>query len=258
MHHLISFHGTDHKVGTTMITQSVAEIIAGSCPDLKILFLAMNGRDSADFFREATAGIDTMKFHIDNRMVSGEEFLKTCTHKGNHYMMAGITNETEARYYMPTMAAYLLEEVVPEFDLVLSDCGNDLDNGLAVGTLQISGEIYLVAAQQESSLRRLEKTRTLMQDLRIDISGYLINKYQEQDPYGLAYLSGRMEAMKDQLIKISASEYSRQAEQEYRTLLEYRNEAYKTDILSLANQILIKQGIPEIKKQRKSKWRSFI
>ena len=258
MHNLISFHGTDHKVGTTMITQSVAEIIAGSCPDLKILFLAMNGRESADYFREPPTGIETMKFHIDNRMVSGEEFLKTCTHKGNHYMMTGIANETEARYYMPSMAAYLLEEVVPEFDLVFSDCGNDLDNGLAVGTLQVSGQFYLVSAQQESSLRRFEKNKTLMQDLRIEISGYLINKYQEQDPYGLTYLSKRMEVGKDQLMKISASEYSRQAEQEYRTLLGYRNEEYKTDILSLANRILLKLGISEIKKQRKSKWRSFI
>lgn len=258
IHNLFSFHGVDHKAGTTMIAQSVAEIISAGQPNLKILLIAMNGRESAEYVREKPVSIDSIKFHVDNRMISGEEFLKTCTHKGNFYMMAGVANETEARYYHPDMAKYLLEEIAPEFDLILADSGNELDNGLAAGALSVSGEVFLVMVQQESALRRYEKNRRLWDDLGFGVSAFLINKYCEQDPYGLSYIADRLEVEKEKFQKIASAEYYRQAETDYRTLLEYKNEAYHLDIIAVANYILSKNGFPEIQKQRKSRWKSFI
>ena len=258
IHNLFSFHGADHKVGTTMITQSVAEIISTNHPNLRILFIAMNGRESTEYIRESPAGIDSMKFHIDNKMITGEDFLKTCTHKGNLYIMSGISNETEERYYHPEMAKYLLEEVAPEFDLVFADCGNELDNGLAVGTLSVSEEVFLVASQQESVIRRYEKNRKILDDLGIRISILIINKYYEQDPFGLSYIASRLEIEKEKFLKVETASYSRQAEIDYKTLLEYKNEGYLQDIIAVANNILNKNGIMEIQPQRKSRWKSFI
>lgn len=258
IHNLFTFHGADHKVGTTMAAQSVAEIISANNPGLKIMLIAMNGRESAEYFREAPAGIDTLKFHIDNKMISGEDFLKTCTHKGNFYIMTGISNEAEARWYHPEMAKYLLEEITPEFDLVIADSGNELDNGLAAGTLLVSGEVLFVTAQQESAVRRYERNRKLLDDLGVEISLFIVNKYFEQDPYSLSYLAGRMETGKGKFLKIDSADYSRQAETDCRTLLEYKNETYRSDIAALANYILNKAGFPEIRRQRKSRWKSFI
>ena len=258
VHNLFSFHGADHKVGTTMIAQSVAEAISAGQPNLRILLIAMNGRESAEYVRETPASIDSIKFHADNRMISGEEFLKTCTHKGNFYMMAGVVNEPEVRYYHPDMARYLLEEISPEFDLILADSGNELDNGLAVGTLSVSGEVLLVTVQRESAFRRYEKSRKLWDDLGLGISAFLINKFDEQDPYGLSYIADRLEVGKEKLLKIASAGYCRQAESDYRTLLEYKNEAYHLDIIAAANYILSKNGFPEIQKQRKKRWKSFI
>ncbi|HYE67065.1 MAG TPA: hypothetical protein VEA58_00555 [Anaerovoracaceae bacterium] len=258
LHNLFSFHGADHKVGTTMISQSVAEIISAHHPNLRILLIAMNGRESTEYIRETPVGIDSMKFHIDNKMSTGEDFLKTCTHKGNFYIMAGISNETEERYYHPEMAKYLLEEVAPEFDLVFADCGNELDNGLAVGTLSVSEEVLLVASQQESVIRRYEKNRKILDDLGIGISVLIINKYYEQDPFGLPYIASRLEIEKEKFLKVESAGYSRQAEIDYKTLLEYKNEGYLQDIIAVANNILNKNGIKEIQRQRKSRWKSFI
>ncbi|HWQ78920.1 MAG TPA: hypothetical protein VN381_08885 [Anaerovoracaceae bacterium] len=258
IHNLFTFHGADHKVGTTMVAQSVAEIISESNPGLKILLIAMNGRESAEFFREAPAGVDTLKFHIDNRMISGEDFLKSCTHRGNFYIMAGISNEAETRYYHPDAAKYLLEEIAPEFDLVIADSGNELDNGLAAGTLTVSGEVLFVTTQQESAVRRYERNRKLFDDLGVDISLFIINKYYQQDPYDVSYLAGRMEAGKGKFLKIDSAGYSRQAETDYRTLLEYKNEVYRQDVTAAANYILNQAGLPEIQRQRKSRWKSFI
>lgn len=258
IHNLYSFHGIDHKVGTTMISQSVAETISSNQPNLKILFISMNGRESAEFARETPVSIDTVKCHIDNKMISGEDFLKTCTHKGNLYVMAGINNELDGRYYYPDMAKYLLEEVAPEFDIVIADCGNELDNGLAIGTLSVCEEIFLVVTQQESMIRRYEKNKAIIDGLGIGISFCIINKYYEQDPYDLAYISNRMEIDKEKLLKLDSADYSRQAEIDYKTLLEYKNETYLLDIIGITNYILNKCGFIKIEKQRKSKWRSFI
>ncbi|HVI42190.1 MAG TPA: hypothetical protein VM577_16175 [Anaerovoracaceae bacterium] len=258
IHNLFSFHGADHKVGTTMISQSIAETISSNHPNLKILLAAMNGRESTEYIREAPVSIDAMKFHIDNKMISGEDFLKTCTHKGNFYIMGGISNEAEERYYHPGMAKYLLEEVAPEFDLVLADTGNELDNGLAIGTLSVSEEVFLVATQQETVIRRYEKNRKILEDLGIAISAFIINKFYEQDPYGLSYIASRLEVDKGKFLKVDSAGYSRQAEIDYKILLEYKNEVYLLDIIAVANDILNKNGFSEIQRQRKSRWKSFI
>ena len=122
IHNLICFLGVDHKVGTTMISQSTAELISFHYPNLKILFIATNERESTEYIREAPISIDAMKFHIDNKMIVGADFLKTCTHKGDFYMMSGISNELEARYYYPDTVRYFLEEIAPEFDIILAHC----------------------------------------------------------------------------------------------------------------------------------------
>ena len=258
IHNLFSFHGADHKVGTTMIAQSVAQTISFSNPNLKVLLISMNGRESTEYFKEPPIGIDAIKFYIDNKMISGNEFLRTCTHKGNFFIMAGISNELEQRYYHPDMAKYLLEEIAPEFDLIFADCGNELDNGLAVGTLSVSEEIYLILTQQESMVSRFEKNKCILGDLGFEITAFIINKYYEQDPYGLTYLSNRMEIEKARFWKLNSAGYSRQAEIDNKTLLEYKNEAYLQDILIIANCILNKKGLSEIQQKRKSKWKSFI
>ena len=218
----------------------------------------MNGRESTEYVREIPMSIDSMKFHIDNKMIIGTDFIKTCTHKGNFYMMAGISNELEERYYYPDMAKYFLEEIAPEFDIVLADCGNELDNGLAIGALSMSEDIFLVATQQESIIKRFEKNRKLIDELDIKIAACVINKYDEQDPYGLPYLSNRLGIEKEKIRKVDSSEYSRQAEIDYKTLLEYKNPVYIQDMSLVANHILDKNGFSLIEKQRKSRWKSFI
>lgn len=258
IHKLFCFHGVDHKVGTTMVSQSVAETIALGFPNLKLLLISMNGRESADYVKETPVSIDTMKFHLDNKMINGIDFMKTCTHKGNFFIMAGVTNELEARYYYPDMARYLLEEIEPEFDIMIADCGNEIDNGLAIGAMTVAEEVFLVATQQETGIRRFEKNKRLIENLGIPITSAIINKYDEHDPLGHSYLSGRMQIDKAQLWKLHAADYARQAEIERKTLLEYRNDAYIRDVAAVTNDILKKSGFEELPKQRKSRWKGLI
>ncbi|MEL7655375.1 MAG: hypothetical protein AAGU75_05645, partial [Bacillota bacterium] len=119
--------------------------------------------------------------------------------------------ELEQRYYYPDMAKYLLEEIAPEFDLIIADGGNELDNGLAVGTLAVSEEIYLLLTQQETIVRRYVKNKEILDDAGLTVSAFIINNYYEQDPYSLSYLSSRMEIAKERLWKLDSAAYSRQA-----------------------------------------------
>lgn len=241
-----------------MISQSAAELISFHYPNLKILFISTNGRESTEYIREAPISIDYMKFHIDNKMIVGSDFLKTCTHKGDFYMMSGISNELEERYYYPDTVRCFLEEIAPEFDVILADCGSELDSGIAIGALSIAEDVFLVSTQQESAIKRFEKNKALMDKLSIKIKICIINKYYEQDPYGLNYLANRLKIKKENILKVVSSEYYRQAEIDYKTLLEYKNEVYIRDISQVANNILHNKGFPLINKQRKSRWKSFI
>ena len=258
INNLFVFHGVDHKVGTTMIAQSVAEIIANENKSLKVLFISLNGRESTEYVREAPISIDSMKMHIDNKIINSAEFLRSCKHSENFYMLAGVSNEIEERYYYPDTSRYLLETVAPEFDIIITDSGNEIDNGLAIGALSISKEIFLVITQQESILRRYERLKGIYDELGINITTYVVNKYYDQDPYTLDYIADRMQIDKQCISRVESTGYSRQAEIDYKTLIEYKNDKYTRDVTEITNRILKKSGYAEIKRQRKNKWKSFI
>lgn len=241
-----------------MVSQSVAEMIAAQTNGVKVLYLSLNGRESTEYVKETPVFIDSIKNHIENKMLNGHDFLRICMYMKNLYMLAGICNELEERHYHPEMAIYLLEEVAPEFDLIIADCGNDPDNGLAVGGLSISCETIFVMTQQESALKRYEKLRETYDAMGVHFDAYLVNKFFGHDPYSLQYIAERLQLDKGQLWKIEAAGYSMQAEMDYKTLLDYKSEKYSEDVTSVANHILSKSGFEMITKARKRKWKSFI
>ena len=238
MNNVVVLHGIDHKVGTTMIAQSVAEIISVRKQNLKVLLLFLNGRRSTDYVREEFDSITRFRMQLENRIISGKEIVKACRCQNNLYMLAGIESPEEERYYQPDMSAYLLSTVKNEFDLVLVDSGNTLDNGLALGALTCSDLRFLILTQQETMLRRYEVLQPLYQKLKISFAGFIINKFSSQDPYDLGYLSMRMDTVKSRIKRVEQTGSSRLAEMEYRTLLSFQDQRYTQDVLSLANLIL--------------------
>lgn len=258
MEKLFVFHGVDHKVGTTMISQSVAEHISNSYPDLKVLFMTLNGRESAEYVRETPQTIEGIKIHIDNKILDNETFKRSCKKTESLYMLAGILNESEERFYYPDTVRYLLDSVIPEFNIIIIDSGNEIDNGLAFGSLVSTNNRFLLISQQESVIKRWEKLRTIYEKLGISFENYIINKYYEEDPYGLSYIADRLELSKSSLVKVEGVHYARRAEMDYKTLLEYRNDKYNENIEEISNLILNRIGRAINKKQRKNKWISFI
>lgn len=240
-----------------MLTQSIAKLMADENPEIRILQISLNGREGAEYVRETPPCIDTLKISIDNKMINGSDFLRLCKQKENYYMLAGITNELEERFYYPETAEYLLKEIAPEFDLIFADSGNEIDNGLAIGALSLSENNFLILTQQETMMKRYERMRRIYNGLHINFPYFIVNKYNQDDPYDLNYIARRMEMENQAFYTVQSAGYARQAEIDYKTLLAYKNDKYARDILQIANDILDRSGFPEIKK-RKSKWKSFI
>ena len=67
------FHGADSKVGTTMISQSVAEIIAENLKDKRILFTSLNGRSNNQYVDRIGESIEGIKLYLDNKVLSKKE-----------------------------------------------------------------------------------------------------------------------------------------------------------------------------------------
>lgn len=241
-----------------MIAQSVAELIASEKKELKVLFASLNGRGNTEYIRETPVYIDELKNHIDNKMLNRQDFLRICKRTDNLYMMAGISNEIEERLYFPDAAGYLLQTVTPEVDIVIVDSGNAIDNGLAIGALSAANDVFLVLTQQESVLKRFERLKDIYQSLGLPITEFLINKYYAEDPYSLDYIGQRLQLEKKTFSKIESAENAWQAEMNYKTLIEFKNDKYIQDITGVANGILIKSGYSGIQRQRKSRWKNFI
>ncbi len=241
-----------------MISQSVAECLAKECKNLKILFITLNKRESKEFVNETVETIESVKSHIDSKMISQFDFLNRCKVRNNFYMMGGLKNELEERFYFPDSAQYLLREVCDKFDIVICDSGNEIDSGLAVGAMQSTDNRTLLLTQQETILSRWEKNRSYYDKLKITFDTFVINQYYSEDPYTEEYLCRRLELPKEKVRKVVFAGYARQAEIDGQTLMEYKNEYYVENITRIANDHLLRLQLEEIKIKRKNKWKSFI
>ena len=253
---VVSFHGSDHKTGVTMLALSVCADMCRKHPDKSVMFIGMNGRPSCEYVKEEASSIEDIKLHLDNRTLTAEEIKMMCRNKQNFYLLSGIKDIIREREFFPETAEYLLKTIAACFDIIVCDTGNDPDNGLAIGALHGSGQSYCVVAQCESSVSEFERRRWLFKKLGIDFDALVLNKYFPKDPYDREYLSERLGKGMGGFLTVRMAGYGRQAEMDHQTLLEYRNDAYGRDIAALSERIMSKAGITIKNERRKRLWRT--
>ena len=145
----------------------------------------------------------------------------------------------------------MLNTIEGEFDLILSDTGSQIDNGLAYGALAISNFNFCIMTQQESCLSRFEGLKERYKKGGIFFSKYIVNKFEEKDPHNITYISKRLDISKKEILIVENVDYSRQAEMENRTLVEFRDERYLNCIINISNIILGDLKEPIITKEKK-------
>ncbi len=63
----------DHKVGTTMVRPTTAEMIAAGHRDMKILFTALCGKSRKEYVKETVGSVEDLKMYLLNRVLDKDE-----------------------------------------------------------------------------------------------------------------------------------------------------------------------------------------
>jgi MinD-like ATPase involved in chromosome partitioning or flagellar assembly len=254
---VISIHGVDSKVGTTMISQSLAELIAREMKEIKVLLMAFNGKGGTGYVSMAGETMDNLRVALDSQVHSVNELLKGCRVMNNLYILNSSFGIGKERRYHPETVTPILNRLKDSIDLIITDCGGELDDGLAVGALKGADETYCVLTQQEFGLERYDRLKGWYERLEIHFNNFVVNKYRSDDRYGLKDIARRIDAEEDKVFKISETNYDRLAEIERRTFLNYKNGRYTEEIKCIANCILKGAGYLPIEGKRKAFWRTF-
>ena len=241
-----------------MIAQSVAEWIAGEHRDRKVLFVALNGKAGTEYRSKSGESIENLKIFLDNLLLARREVLESSKVTENFHFIGGIHDPRKARHFSPQNAVYFLDSLKDEFDVVIADTGNDLDNGLAVGALEKTAERFLLLTQHESMLKRTEALLTISTQMGLSFPHWIMNKYAADDPYDIPYIAKRVGLPVETCFRVEKSLYSRQAEREYRTLLQYKDGVFKADIARVGSYILQKSGIGPAETVKRKKWKPSI
>lgn len=221
----ITFHGTDHKVGTTLLAQTTAEWYAQNRPKNKILLVAFNRRRSCDFIREAPPSLETFRVPEEGTTPSPEQLFRRFQVQGNLYVMAGLEQEWNDRRYFPSYVESVLDKAHRYFQVIIADTGCDLDSGLALGALQHPGCHVLVTTQNEGALARWEEQRGLYQQMEISFFMAILNKYHKDHPLSLSYVMERLDEIRGLWISVPFAPDGYRAEWEKRSLLSYHHRA---------------------------------
>lgn len=147
------FYGADSKVGTTMIAQVNAELIA-EYTDQKVCLLLM-GNNPVHYFdsKSDVGGIDTIKIKLFTDILTKEDLIKSSikTKHENLIIIPGPANIQDRRYYQPEHAEKLIDLASKHFDMVIVDAGCDVERGLSVGAVRMAKSKFLVTTQQQNA-----------------------------------------------------------------------------------------------------------
>ena len=237
MSFVVSFHGAEHKCGTTMISQCVAERVSQLAPDLKVILLHPQGRWGTEYSPMTGETMETIKHYLAEKLLEPEELLGRVRWRGNLHVIGGAGETGSIFSYHPDMGKYLIETLQNSVDLIICDSGCDIEHGLCLGTMLISDRIYIVMDQRERTVAFYENNVALHEKLGLAPFAYVVNEYDKGSPYNVRYLAERLNSDKERFRKIRSSDYGLQAEIDGKSLVSYQGKGFVRDIDALAKEL---------------------
>jgi cellulose biosynthesis protein BcsQ len=231
---VITFFGADNKVGTTMLTHSVAETLAKNT-ELSIGLLCLNNNPSREYLKsDLDTGIDNIKINLFNNILDGDELVHACIKETEGlYILPGVSYSPDAKLFHPEHIKGLIEMAAHKFDLVLIDAGGNIDSGLAIASIKMAKIKYLIVTQQEAVRKNFKRVETqVLHNLGIDIKQFMLvaNKYISSD---FMYNSQQLGSIYGTILATVVPHtdfYGWKAEVERKTLLHYGLKGYNNQI----------------------------
>lgn len=244
---LFVFHGCDRKVGTSMVSHCTAKLISDLLRDKKVLFTALNGNDELHYSRGNTSSIDNIKIRVDNNLITAQEIENACSRDGNLYVMGGVSGVFKHRNFSVEFPQLFLSRALEAFDIVIVDCGNELDSGLCIGSLKSGGINIMVINQNEGSLLRFEGAEEIYKAIDTEFSLWIVNRFSDNDVHDEAYLKKRLGSyLKGGCYRVREElSVSRLAEIDEQLIIDYKCPGYTEDMKDIAYELLRITGINE-------------
>ena len=231
---IITFHGADHKCGTSMVAQSVAEKIAADHPDCSVLLVHTEAQAGIEYSPFVSESMERIRPYMSGRVIDTDEIVERAKVSRNLSIIGGSENPECSWDYHPDMAAFFLSAVKNSYDVIICDSGSEIGHGLALGSLMSAELCCLVLTQCESALRRFEWQRTLFERLSVTFDTYVINNYERSGMFGKGDITVRLSAENSRVCTVRRSPFGECAELDRKTLLQYRDSGYARDITRLA------------------------
>lgn len=237
MNNVFSFLGGDHKCGTSMIAQSVAEAIAIKNPTSRILLIHTEKDESGIFSPNVNESLETIRPYLAERLIDMAEIADKSRYKENLYIIGGSFSPGSSNAFIPEMSEYLLCAASSIFDIIICDTGCDIENGMCIGALFSSNEIYLVCTPSEAALRRQEGKMSLYKKINLPFRGIVLNKYSRSCINSSKIVCERLGFKEESLFIVSQSANGEKAEQEQKSIYSMRDIKFKREIDKIADDL---------------------
>ncbi len=245
---VITFFGADNKVGTTMLSHSVAEMLAKHT-DVSVGLLCLNSNPSMEYVKnDLETGIDNLKIKLFNNILEEDELVNACIKEVESlYILPGVKYSPDAKLFHPKHIKDLIKMAANKFDLVLIDAGGEIDSGLAIASIQLAKTRYLVVTQQEAVRKKYKRIESqVLNGLGIDVKQFMlvVNKYIHSD---FMYTSQQLGSLYGTILATvvpHADFYGWKAEIEQKTLLHYGLKNYNNQIDYLCKIISMQIKLP--------------
>ena len=250
---LFTFFGADSKVGTTMIAQSTAELLAKVSN--RVIYLPLDGTVGDDYCQfDNKFGLNDIKTKLQTKILSRNELEDICVEsKAGYDVLPGIKSILSRRQFHPEDVAYLLKLIKKLYEVVIIDTGSDIELGTAIAGLNATPNRILVTSQQSVAYKRFRNLKNQILDL-VGIESYLIviNKYVDNPSLED---SRKMESNFGGTLVTTVPfiEYGWQCEQEQRSLLSTKDDQFTESIESIVEVITSHLDIPFSKSVKRKK-----
>ncbi len=245
---VITFFGADNKVGTTMLSHSVAETLSANT-DFSVGLLCLNNNPSREYLKsDLDTGVDRLKIKLFNNILEEDELVQACIKESEGlYILPGVNYSPDVKLFHPEHVKKLIKMAANKFDLVVIDAGGNIDSGLAIASIQLAKIRYLIVTQQESVRKNYKRIESqVFNDLGIDVKQFMlvVNKYiRSEFTYSSQQLSNLYGTILATVIP-HADFYGWKAEIEQKTLLYYGLKNYNNQVDYLCKIISMQLKLP--------------
>lgn len=232
------FYGSSSKVGTTITSQGVAEMIAENT-NLKVLFMCLAGTKGDYYLKvEGSQTIEDITEKLKHRLLSEKRTLSNCTEiNRNLKVLLGNENIIKRRDLNPYDIENLLKLVKNNFDVIIIDTGSLIELGSTIGSLMQTKNRYLVVDDSMVGLTDfLEVKKNVLPKIQVNDFKTIVNKFDDDSTYKDEEISKFYGY--EHLVTLPILEEGKDCEYNKKTLYSLKNKKYNNNLEKIATDIL--------------------